>query len=90
MALTRLINQCSKRKIKIAKVNSYMDGFQVMFDGIQGDAILHDGSVGRAMFLWETYGMPWDNDDVSVHDADTLVQMISTLKHGKDWTQYER
>ena len=38
---------------------------------------------------WETIDFPWDNDDVSVHTADCLAQMISALNHGIDWKQYE-
>ena len=38
---------------------------------------------------WETINFPWDNDDVSVHNAETLVHMIAALRDGSDWKQYE-
>ncbi len=38
---------------------------------------------------WETYGFPWDNGDVSVHNARALAHMLAALRDGFDWEPYE-
>ena len=38
---------------------------------------------------WETIGFPWDRDDVSVHDSQTLAYLISALAHELDWEVYD-
>ena len=43
------------------------------------------GDSGR----WETYGFPWDDDDVSVHSARALAYMLKALRDGFDWEPYE-
>lgn len=88
-SLCRLLQACGKYDIKIKNVFFYKNGFQVLFEDMPGDAILHDGSYGRLSNDWETIGMPWDGIDVSVHDPDTLALLIYAALSGKDWTQYE-
>ena len=34
---------------------------------------------------WETIGFPWDDDDVSVHDATTLAHMLKRLSTGEEY-----
>ena len=34
---------------------------------------------------WETCGFPWDNGDVSVHDASDLARMVAALRDGFNW-----
>ena len=42
---------------------------------------------------WETIGFPWDNGDVSVHNAKCLARMIGALQRGKkyneSWEEWE-
>lgn len=38
---------------------------------------------------WETLGFPWDNGDVSVHNASALAHMLAALRDGFDWKSYE-
>lgn len=42
---------------------------------------------------WETIGFPWDNGDVSVHNAERLAHMISAFQRGeeydKSWEEWE-
>lgn len=39
---------------------------------------------------WETIGFPWDGDDVSVHDSETLAKMIAAYQKGDNWEVYEK
>lgn len=87
-ALNNLCNYCKKYGVGIKKVKCFMNGFQVLFDGFEGDAILHDGSYGRESCDWETLGFPWDGDDVSVHTVHQLASMLAALKRGEDWQKY--
>lgn len=48
----------------------------------------HDNDWSRSG-KWETIGFPWDNNDVSVHDAETLAQMIHALNCGINWKKFE-
>lgn len=57
------------------------------YGGILDDTV-HTNDWSRSG-LWETIDFPWDNDDVSVHDAETLVHMIAALRDDLDWKQYE-
>lgn len=59
------------------------------------DAICHDHSYGSPRYMpsfydypvndwsrsgsWETIGFPWDEDDVSVHSAEELAQLLEEL-----------
>lgn len=37
---------------------------------------------------WETIGFPWDYDDVSMHTAEELAQMLAKLNRGEnDWDE---
>jgi hypothetical protein len=88
-ALVDLINACEKNKVEIKKVIFYQNGFIVTFFGFDGDAILHDGSYGRDWGYWESIGMPWDHNDVSVHSPETLANLLGAVVRGEDWTKYE-
>lgn len=90
-ALISLCNYCEKYGVSIKKVKYFMNGFQVLFDGFEGDAILHDGSYGRESCDWETMGFSWDTwdgDCVSVHNTHQLASMLAALKRGEDWQKY--
>jgi len=87
--LVELFNECKKNGIEITDTYYYLEGFSVIFEGMQGDAILHANSRGHGLCLWETIGMPWDGDDVSIHTTNTLVKMLKAYKDNKDWKQYE-
>lgn len=89
-ALSELVSACKKEDVKITKAYFYQNGFQVQFEDIPGDAILHDGSYGKIWCHFETIGMPWDNDDVSVHDPETLAKLLGALKRGEDWEKYNK
>lgn len=89
-SLATLLNECDKNDVGVKEIFCYQNGFQVLFDGVNGDAILHDGSYGRNSLMWETYHFPWDYDDVSVHDAKTLAKMIGALQRGEDWEKIEK
>ena len=82
-ALAHFLTACEKEGVKVNGITSVYNGFQVRFEGTEGDAILHDGSVGRGLCLWETYKFPWDEGDVSTHDADELAHMIAEFQKGE-------
>lgn len=86
--LNELLGWCRELEIKVDSIRFLHHGFQVIFEGIEGDAILHDGSYSNKRNHWETMGMPWDGDDVSVHDAYTLAHMIAAYLDGEDWEWY--
>ena len=79
-ALVDLVNECLDNDVQIKKVIHFQNGFSVVFEGMDGDAVLHDNSYGNRFCEWETIGMPWDGDDVSVHDTETLVKMLTNVK----------
>ena len=91
-SLVNLVNICRELNVKLDTVQTFQNGWRVTFEGFEGDAICHDHSYGSPCYggsSWETINFPWDNDDVSVHDAETLVHMIAALRDGLDWKQYE-
>lgn len=85
LSLATLVKQLESEGVEIDKATFYQRGFILAFKGIPGDAILHDGSYGQSSDEWETFGMPWDYDDVSVHKPEELARMIGALKRGEDW-----
>ena len=87
--LVELVALCRAHNVEVTKVQFFQNGFRVEFEVDDGDAILHDGSYGRNDGTWETIGFPWDGDDVSCHDSDTLAKMLNALKTGEDWEQYD-
>ena len=88
-ALAELLTACKEEEVEIENLFFFQNGFQIMFKGIEGDAIIHDGSYGRNFGLWETYKMPWDCDDVSVLEADVLAKRLGALKRGEDWEKFK-
>ena len=89
-ALTELLTHCAKVNVNPKAVCFYQNGFYVTFEDLPGDVILHDGSYGHDYCAWETYGMPWDDSNVSVHDSKTLALLLGALKSGEDWKQIEQ
>lgn len=89
LSLCELIQQCEEEGVGINEVFSYQNGFLITFCDIPGDAILHDGSYGKQFCHWETISMPWDGDDVSVHDPFTLAKLLGAYHRGEDWEKYD-
>ena len=85
MSLSVLLTQLEAEKVEINKILFCQRGFMVTFKDLPGDAVLHDGSYGQARCMWETLGLPWDHDDVSVHEPKELARMLGALKRGEDW-----
>ena len=101
-SLVDFINACRKYNVEIDKVIYYQHGWCITFKGYNGDAICHNGSYGSPCPMglhedndwndcgrWETIGFPWDRDDVSVHRAEVLAQMIHALDYGVNWEEFE-
>jgi hypothetical protein len=82
LSLATLVKQLESEGVEIYKVTFYMRGFMLTFKDILGGAVLHDCSYGQEYGMWETIGMPWDGDDVSVHEPEELARMIGALKRG--------
>lgn len=103
-SLTDLIIACRHHHIEINEVYHYQNGWKVTFKGYEGDAICHDGSYGSPCLRgrdnpindwtrsgsWETFGFPWDYDDVSVHTAEELAFYLESLnKDESPWEEDE-
>ena len=89
VALNNLIEMCEQADVAISKVQFYLNGFVVYFEGFpNANAVCHNSSYGNKYGLWETMGFPWDGDDVSVLNAYELVSEIrnvtnpETICHG--------
>lgn len=65
----------------------FQNGFQVRFteDFPIGDVIIHDGSYGNYCGVLESYGFPWDYDDVSCHAPQEMARLINAYARGEDW-----
>jgi len=83
-ALSELLEWCNILNVEIESVHAYMYGFRVTFKGVDGDAICHENSYGHPEY-WESYKMPWDEDDVSTNTAQELVRKIAAMLSGRDW-----
>lgn len=80
--LVLLLAECERLGVEIKEVGMMQNGYVVTFKGHENaDAILHDNSFRNETNEWETMGFPWDNDDVSTHDAKTLARLIYRLNH---------
>lgn len=88
-ALAELLTACEANNVNVKEIAFFQNGFQVLFENIKGDAILHDGSYGRSQCLWETYNFPWDVGDVSVLKAEVVAKRVSALQNGGDWEKVE-
>ena len=97
--LVDLISSCRDYGTKVDSVRFFRNGWHVTFEGISNaEAVCHDYSYGSPCFMcvhnndwgitqsaWETIGFPWDNDDVSVHDADWVACMVARLQQGEQY-----
>lgn len=76
-SLAVLTSECARYGVALSHVETFENGFQVMFAGCPNcDAILHDYSYGNNKLLWESMGFPWDGNDVSTHTATELAALI--------------
>ena len=82
-SLAILIGYCAEENISLSRVSVHMNGFRVEFEGLDGDAILHDYSYSNDSGAWETMGFPWDYDDVNVHEPRKLARLLGALKRGE-------
>ena len=49
-SIVDLVNACRKYNVKIDKVRTFQNGWQVTFEGFDGDAICHDHSYGSPCY----------------------------------------
>ena len=63
-------------------INTLHDGLQIRFPWNCGDLVCHNFSYGCEDGLLESYGCPWDGDDVSCRSVDRALTAIA------DWYQY--
>lgn len=71
--LSELLHRCSQEKIVVSKVLYYLGGFAVMFDGLDGDVVMHSGTT---VGVWQSMGMPWDDYGVTDQDVEKLVKRV--------------
>lgn len=60
-------------------MNPLYDGYQWRFGGNleNGDVAIHHGTYGNQNRKVESYGMPWDNDDVSALSPEEMAMLIA-------------
>ena len=83
-ALVDLVSKCREKGISIREFGTLNNGLFVKFEGFRGDAVIHDFSYGHEAGKWETYKMPWDEDDVSVLTTEELVELLYEKSGKKD------
>ena len=72
----RLNRKLKKAGIEYSWVHLY-NGYQWTFPNYpNGDAAIHSGTYSNRRGYFETYCMPWDEDDVTVLTADELVTKL--------------
>lgn len=64
-------------------INIIFDGLQIRFPWDSGDLVCHNFSYGCEAGMVESYGCPWDGDDVSCLSVDEALTAIA------DW-YYDR
>ena len=62
-------------------VNNCGDGWQLRFPWDNGDVICHSGSYGSYKGMVESYGFPWDGNDVTTADPYKMAQYIINYYH---------
>lgn len=71
-----LANYLIERNIPLRIVTLY-DGLQIRFPWSDGDLICHQYSYGADDGCVESFGCPWDEDDVTRLTIDEAVEKIS-------------
>lgn len=56
-------------------------GFQIYFPWCDGDVICHSFSYGNKWGEFESYGFPWDEDDVTVLGVGEVARKIMKYYH---------
>lgn len=62
-------------------IRSFQGGFQFLFPWCNGDVICHSFSYGGRWGNFESYGFPWDADDVSEFCAGDMATKIIKYYH---------
>lgn len=57
-------------------VRAFQGGYQFLFPWCSGDLICHSFSYGNKWGCFESYGFPWDEDDVSTLPVDEAAQKV--------------
>lgn len=66
-------------------IERILDGYKWTFPDIPGgDVIIHSGSYSHAFGMVESWGMPWDEDDVSVLAPTEMEKNIYNEIHRND------
>ena len=60
-------------------VESLYDGYKVTFPWCYGDVIAHSGMLGNGNYKHtvESFGFPWDEDDVTLLDVIDAIDLIT-------------
>jgi len=53
------------------------DGYQWRFSTFRGDVAIHSGTYGSRHGLFESYHMPWDEEDVTVLTCAEVIQHLT-------------
>lgn len=59
-------------------VHDCWEGAQIRFPWCNGDVAIHDGTYGHANGCVESYGFPWDDEDVSMlYPEEALTNIVA-------------
>ena len=94
-SLVELVNACRKYNVKINKVVTFQNGWQVTFEGFEGDAICHDHSYGSPCYGgcfddsvhtndWDRSGS-WETMGFPWDGHDVSVHKAEWLAHSIRW-----
>lgn len=69
--------------------NVAFDGIQFRFPWHDGDVIIHSVSYSCNSGMMESYGFPWDRNDVSIWAPTDMAALLACLYHGESWEREE-
>lgn len=79
-AFTELMTAINCYHLHVNDIQVYLNGFRVTFKEYpDGDILCHDGSYGNTQGLWESYGFPWDENDVTVQTAQEFCHKLAEV-----------
>lgn len=77
------IDECIYYKVRISEIQVMFGGYKFLFEGHNGDAIIHKFSYGADDGYLETMGFEFDDGDVSTNTAADLAELIAEEQGNK-------
>ena len=81
-ALEELYEWAMEYNVTIKEIKIMYNGFRIIFDEYpEGDIICHDYSYNHQNGLWESFGFPWDEDDVTTQTAQEFCAKLAAYHY---------